>query len=575
MKKTRHPVNGATRAPAVTTLHICTRLRAGEEDVAVLLALGEHFSVLQGKDLAARCRAATAHDNAVWSERKRALTKECSARWAGWVTKTSNEMYATARRNQRRELADKRAAVAAIQKKLKLPVAATTERKALVARERDLAKTENTKPRHLDFGYHSTSEHAMKRRRLQVLEAKCARLEADLAAGRVHVTRGGKKLFKNRLHLEETGTTEDRWRARWRVSRLGFGANGEAGKLFGNETIRLCPDGTLEVDLPAAFAHLANRPRHRYRLSCPVSFSYRRHEWLAQVEANRAVAYDVSFCDNGRIYLDASFTPEAPVEVPTLEELKEDPGLRVLAVDLNHGFVAPVVLDRSGNPLDLLSHVPLVTEDLPTSIRDGHLRACITTLLDLAEVHDCRLVVVENLGFDVSRETAGSKWFRKTVCGIPTAQFRDRLCAMASRRGIAVAGVPAAYSSLWGKEHWQGPLGSEKHKVSTHTAAAVVLGRRALGHSARRRRLHNAAPGVTAPDQRTETAATEESVGSAVGVESYRADDDREPEARHHVPRPPRRHPGTHQTRSGDVGWRGSSPAKTVRAGPSGLSDGC
>ena len=75
---------------------------------------------------------------------------------------------------------------------------------------------------------------------------------------------------------------------------------------------------------------------------------------------------------------------------------------------------------------------------------------------------------------------------------------------MAARRGIAVAGVPAAYSSVWGRAYWLGPLTGKRHKVTGHTAAAVVLGRRALGHPARRKA--QASPGVTAGDRRIEAA---------------------------------------------------------------------
>ena len=147
-----------------------------------------------------------------------------------------------------------------------------------------------------------------------------------------------------------------------------------------------------------------------------------------------------------------------------------------------------------------------------------------TGLVHLASAHGCRAIVVEDLGFSdmraIGRERYGSKkWFRKVVCSIPTAQFRDRLVAMASRRGIAVAGVPAAYSSIWGKAYWEKPLGSKQHKVSGHAAAAVVLGRRALGHSARRRL--QASPDVTAPDQRIEAAEVSEDTSSTAGAESY------------------------------------------------------
>ncbi len=523
MKKTRYPLHGAAQAPTTTTLCIRARIHPGDDDRAVLTALGEHISVLLGKDLAARCRAGATHDKEDWRRRKQALTKECSSRWAGWVTKSSNDAYATARRNQRRALVDKAQAAAAVAKKLALPITSTAERKEAVQAERQLATAEGRKPKRLDFGYRSGHEHAMKRRRLGVLRAQCARLERDLAAGTVHVTRGGKQLQSNRLHLAEAGLTGEQWRARSDAVRRSFGANGEAQKTFGNETIRLSPDGTLDVDLPPALARLANvtaRGTTRYRLSAPVAFSWRRDEWLAQVEANRAVAYDVVFSENGRVYLAASFTPAELPNVPELEELVADPELGVLAVDLNAGFLAPAVLDRSGNPTSLLPDVPLESEDLFATTRDGHLRQAITRLLDMAEAHGCRLVVVENLGFSDMRTTGrehdgSNKRFRRTVSGIPTAQFRDRLCAMASRRGIAVVGVPAASSSIWGAEHWQAPLSNKQHKVSRHTAAAVVLGRRALGHSARRRRLRAAVPGVTAPGQRTEAAATGEPVRSA------------------------------------------------------------
>ena len=94
-------------------------------------------------------------------------------------------------------------------------------------------------------------------------------------------------------------------------------------------------DGWLEVKLPAPLAGLANRPHGRYRLSCPVGFSYRGDEVAAQATTG-AVRYDIS-CDpvRDRWYLDASWQA-APVSARSLEELRAHP---VLAVDLNHGHL--------------------------------------------------------------------------------------------------------------------------------------------------------------------------------------------------------------------------------------------
>ncbi len=589
-KRVRHPVSGAEQAPTTSTMRLRTRLRYSHADMVVLECLAKHFDHIQSKDLAARCKAGKDHDKAIWATRKQVLTAECSSRWAGWITKSSNDAYGLAQRNEARALVEKNKAIAAITKKLALPVHSAAERKAITTRESDAAKAENRHPHHLDFGYRSAHEHAMKRQRLQHLKSQAETLQRDIDTGRVHVTRGGKKLLGNRLHLDKAGITEDEWQARWHAKRWSFAAFGEAGKRYGNETIRVSPDGTLEVDLPETLASLANvtvRGLTRYRFDARVSFSYRQDDWLTQIEANRAVAYDVMFDPSGRVYLDASFTPAESLAVPKLEELFAMPDLRVLSLDLNNGFLAPAVVDRSGNPIKRLDHIPFVTENLPASQRDGHLRQALTDALDLAQLHGCKAVVVENLGFSemraTGRERYGSrKWFRKIVCGIPTAQVRDRLVAMASRRGIAVLGVPAAYSSIWGAEYWQAPLSSGHHKVSGHTAAAVVLGRRALGHSARRRSWLS--PGVTAPDRRIEAAVVSEDTCSTAGAESYHVSTSGFPGTCHHATQQPRRRKGNpereitsvrddlsreRKTRNGKAEMREARPAKTVRAGPS------
>jgi hypothetical protein len=76
------------------------------------------------------------------------------------------------------------------------------------------------------------------------------------------------------------------------------------------------------------------------------------------------------------------------------------------------------------------------------------------------------------------------KRFRKTVAGIPTAVFRNRLTAQAHRHGIGLYAVNPAYTSAWGDLHWRTPY----ENVTRHQAAATVIGRRAQGFKARRRK---------------------------------------------------------------------------------------
>ncbi len=508
-----HQIGPVVQAAAVTTLRIRTRLLVSDADRAVIVALGTHLGRLARADLARRSRAGLDHSERVWAERKRAITKESSSRWAGAITKASNDAYATARRNQLRQRADLTRAIAALEEKIELPCHSAKERGELRAMRAG---------RKLKFGYRSQGGLAMKQARLQRLRARWTALDQEIEAGRVHITRGGRHLLRNRLHLDQAGITKGQWRALWDAARWWITANGETGKRFGNETIRVSPEGVLAVDLPQPLAQLANVTTGgltRYRFQAAVHFSYRQAEWLAQVRGDRAVAYTISFDPaKDRFYLDASFTAESPATVPAYQELLSDPATRTLAVDHNHGFLAPALLDRSGNPVGRLPHIPLVTEDLSAPTRDGHLRQAVTQLLDLAEVSRARSITIEDLGFSemrsVGRERYGSRhWFRKVVSGMPTARFRDRLVAMASRRGIAVVGVPAAYTSIWGRQHWLAPLLAQHQQVSGHTAAAVVLGRRAFGHSARRR--PQASPGVTTSERRIEAA------GQPADVESY------------------------------------------------------
>ena len=166
-------------------------------------------------------------------------------------------------------------------------------------------------------GYATAAERHAKTVRLQVLQARLAGVDRRLEAGSVPVVRGGRALLRKRGNLAAAGLTEAQWRAEWEAARLFLTADGEKDKAWGNETIRWHPgEGWLEIRLPAPLAHLANRPHGRYRLSCPLGFSYRGGEVAAQA-ATGAVRYDIS-CDpvRGRWYLDASWKA-APGPAPS------------------------------------------------------------------------------------------------------------------------------------------------------------------------------------------------------------------------------------------------------------------
>ncbi|MGW0394241.1 hypothetical protein ACWDYJ_25815 [Streptomyces sp. NPDC003042] len=464
------------------------RLRLAACDAGVLRVVGEHLGGHARADLAERVRTGRVpvKDNRR-AERKRALTKVSSARWAGAITRASEDQYQLSLRCLFDERVFLRRAIAKIRQRLAVPCG---QRVGGVR------------------SYPSRAERAHKQNRLQRLTARLAEVEVRIEAGHPAIVVGGRRLAKIRHSLADAALTGQEWRERWDAQRMFLTADGESGAPHGNYTISIDPaDGSVTIVLPEPLRHLANAPRGRYRIAGTVTFNHRREEWLDRITANRAVRYDITHDpEHDRWYLHASWSTATTVP-PTPVELAAA-GVRLLAVDLNAGHLAACVVDAHGNPVGQPVTVPT---DLtgPGSQRDGHLRAAITTLIHLAHAHGCAGLAIENLGFAdaraTGRETMGrgrrGKAFRRTVAGLPTARFRERLRGMAHHAGLVVVAVDPAYTSRWGAQHWKQPLQQQsKTTLATgHHAAAVAIGRRALGHGLRRR------PGVTAHDQRIVT----------------------------------------------------------------------
>ncbi|MER5756059.1 IS200/IS605 family accessory protein TnpB-related protein [Streptomyces sp. NPDC002088] len=456
--------------PGPAGVAVRARLRVSGSDAAVLAEVGVFLGSLAAGDLAVRSQQGLEHDAAAWAVRKRELTGVCSARWAGSITKATHDQWALARRGQAAELAWLRGQIASIEARLARPLGAKADKRAGLVR-----------------GYGSRAEWHAKSRRLHALQSRLAGVEADWAAGRVHVVRGGKKLARLRHHLDQAGLDEQGWRERWRAARMFLAADGESGKRFGNETIRITDTGQLSIRLPAALAHLANAPHGRYVLDATVQFTHRSEEWLDRITNNRAVAYRIHHDPvRGRWYVTASWqrTPAAPV-LPLEAALARG----VVAVDMNDDHLAAWRLDPHGNPV---GEPRRYFYDLTgsTTHRDAQIRHALTRLLHHTRATGAAAIAIEDLDFTDGRcrEKHGrNKRFRRLISRFPTARLRARLVAMAAEQNITIVAVDPAYTSRWGAQHWQQPLTTSNRQVSRHDAASIAIGRRALGHPIRRR----------------------------------------------------------------------------------------
>ncbi|MFI9838124.1 IS200/IS605 family accessory protein TnpB-related protein [Nonomuraea sp. NPDC051941] len=437
------------------------------QDEPVLRLAGAYLGSLASKDLAVRCRDGLAHGADRWAARKRELTPDSSARWAGAITKASHDQWALARRGQLAHLHTLEAGIATIAHRLSLPVG---------------HKGTKGGP----GGYGSQREWFVKSRRLRVLANRLAALRADWQGGRVRIVRGGKRLAGMRHHLEAAHLDEAQWRARWQAARWFLQADGESGKRYGNETIRVSPDGEVSIRLPGPLAHLANAPHGRYVLSARVRFAHRGTEWADRVHADRAVAYRIHLDEErGRWYLTASWqAPTAPI-VPLQAALTQG----VIGVDTNADHLAAWRLDTHGNPIGSPRRFSYELSG-SSEHRDAQVRHALTRLLTWAKSCGVKAIAIEDLDFQAekTREKHGRrKQFRKLISGLPTGRLRARLISMANAADITIVAVDPAYTSKWGAQHWQAPLTGKTRATTRHDAAAVAIGRRALGHPIRRR----------------------------------------------------------------------------------------
>ena len=276
-------------------MRVRTRLRVCGIDAAVLREVGGYLGSLASADLAARCaegRLDAKQRARSRRVRKQELTAKSSSRWAGALTRTSEDAYQLAYRNL---LAERRSLLARI-KRIETRLAVTAGKRAGRVR-----------------GYPTAAERHAKTIRIQTLRTRLAEVEQQLEH------RAGE-----RVPGRESPAAQAEQPRRCRPDRNPVAANdgprpgcsspptGRRTRPGATRRSAGTPDENwLEIRLPTPLARLANRPGGRYRLSCPVAFTYRGGDVAAQA-ATGAVRYDISLDPaRGRWYLDASWKTPA------------------------------------------------------------------------------------------------------------------------------------------------------------------------------------------------------------------------------------------------------------------------
>ena len=354
--------------------------------------------------------------------------------------------------------------------------------------------------------------------RLAKLDAKLAEYRRYRADGTIpRMVFGGRRLWR-RL-CRSVGPEHARLRAKWRVARRGrLYSRGDASK-GGNPNLRITLGKDGDLTLAAAISHLSEKTGHSTyirqgklqerdthahapwvtgRLWVP-----RKHEALLWdlLLSGRPYTVEALRAADGRWRVHVGFTPQAPGSV-----VSTDRG--VVGLDLNPHGVAVAHVGQDGNPLPwpegIADHLCVEAKaslhkyvgELQVGVAPGRMWLHAPEMWQADEDRRTYLVgVVAKLGVDVAvavgrplvhedlgfaKEHDTNRAFNRYSSNFPYAELIEAIDRRGRRCGVPVTQVDPAYTSAEGRWRFAGDRG-----WSVHEAAALCIGRKALGQAHR------------------------------------------------------------------------------------------
>ena len=334
-----------------------------------------------------------------------------------------------------------------------------------------------------------------KRRRLANLKSKLAVLQADIAAGRVRLCFGSKRLWRKQHHLEANGyASHEEWRRDWRDARSNeFFVLGSRDETSGCQlcVASIADDGslTLRLRMPDCLAEQYGK----YLVIEGVRFAYGHGQVLAALASNAEyVAYRREHGDQAaratelgqpisyRFKRDAKgWRVFATTELPELE-ITTDRWRGAIGVDLNADHVAVAETDASGNYVNAW-RVPLVTYGKNTNQAEALIGDTVASVVEYARGAG-KPLVIEKLDFRQKKAVleGESRKYSRMLSSFAYGKVKAYFLSRGYREGVEIIEVNPAYSSVVGRVKFM-----ERYGLTVHQAAALVLARRYLGCSER------------------------------------------------------------------------------------------
>ena len=344
-----------------------------------------------------------------------------------------------------------------------------------------------------------------KRRRLANLRFRLAVLEADVAAGRVRLCFGSKRLWRKQHDLEVNGYgNHEEWLSDWRDARSDeFFTLGSRDETAGCQlcVATIAEDGclNLRVRMPDALAE----QHGKYLLIQNVWFAYGHEQVLAALQSNteytryrrqhgekaarstklgQAISY--RFKRDGRGW--RVFVSTNMMDVPVVTDQRSG----VIGIDLNADHLAVAETDASGNCLNAW-RVPLVTYGKSTHQAEALIGDAVAWVVEYARDAG-KPIVIEKLDFRQKKAVleGDNQRYSRMLSSFSYGKVKAYFISRGYRQGVVIHQVNPAYSSVIGRVKFM-----ERYGLSVHQAAALVLARRLLGCSERIPRLRVAPVG--------------------------------------------------------------------------------
>ena len=334
-----------------------------------------------------------------------------------------------------------------------------------------------------------------KKRRLANLRHRLAALEADIAAGRVRLCFGSKRLWRKQRNLEANGyASHQEWLRDWRDARSDeFFVLGSRDETAGCQlcVASVADDGTLTLRLRLPDCLVGQYGKHLVIEG--VRFAYGHEQVLAALQGNAdyaayrrehgektARATELGQAISYRFKRDGKgwrvFVTTNMMGVPVVTDQR----LGAIGVDLNADHLAVAETDASGNCVNAW-RTPLVTYGESQRKAEALIGDAVASVVRYAR-EVSKPVVIEKLDFRQKKAIleGQSRKYSRMLSSFSYGKVKAYFISRGYREGVEVHQVNPAYSSVIGRVKFM-----ERYGLSVHQAAALVLARRSLGFSER------------------------------------------------------------------------------------------